>query len=299
MNVLTKVFVVLMTILSVVLVSLVVPFVANTEKFKDQVAAAEAVANAARAEAAVQQARSEATRSEMNEQLNGFKAIENSIRQSNDNLKSKLSEARSELEKSRSDLIRTQADIANLTSANDQMAKIQVDLQKELAVRRDETVKLRSQVIELGEANNNHSSATSALHRAVRLAQENLIKTQEELAQANELIRKIPPDELARLTGAGAGSGSDERDISRPPVPINARITDVKQVGETTLVQFNVGSSGGIKQNYLFQVHRDGQYLGSVVIMTVDEQAAVGRVRLLKSGAEIRSGDAARSGPIN
>lgn len=297
MNVLTKVFVVLMTILSVVLVSLVVPFVANTENFKDQVAAANAAANAARAEAAVQQARADASRADLVQQLDGFKAIENSIRQSNDNLKSKLSEAKADLEKSRSDLIRTQADIANLTSANDQMAKIQVDLQKELAVRRDETVKLRSQVIELGMANNDQSSATNALRRAVRLAQENLIKTQEELAQANELIRKIPPDELARLTRTDAGPA--EGGGSQPPVPINAQVTDVKQVGETTLVQLNVGSSGGIKQNYLFQVHRDGQYLGSVIIMTVDEQAAVGRVRLLKTGAEIKTGDAARSGPIN
>ena len=298
MNVLTKVFVVLMTILSVVLVSLVVPFVANTENFKDQVAAAKAEANAARAEAAVQQARAEATRSDLIQQIDGFKAIENSIRQSNENLKSQLSSAKADLEKSRSDLIRTQADIANLTSANEQFAKIQVDLQKELAVRRDETVKLRSQVIELGQANNDQSSATNALRRAVRLAQENLIKTQEELAQANETLRKIPQDVLISYTRPGAGD-TDTTTNPISPVPINAQVTDVKQAGETTLVQLNVGSSGGIRQNYQFQVHRDGEYLGSVVIMTVDEQAAVGRVRLLKSGAQIKTGDSARSGPIN
>ena len=296
MNVLTKVFVVLMTILSVVLVSLVVPFVANTENYKDLVKAAESRANAAETAAAIAQARADASRSELVSQFDEAKKVEAALRGSNDSLKGELATTRGDLERTRADLVRTQADIANLTSANDQFAKIQVDLQKELAMRRDETTKQAKQIIELEGANNDQSSATATLRRQVRLAQENLVKTQEELTEANRVLGIIPPDVLATYTKPSS-AGDSTTIVANPP--INAQVTDVKQAGEITLVQLNGGSSGGVKERMAFQVHRDGNYVGTVVVMTVDEQAAVARVRLLKAGGAIKAGDFVRSGPVN
>ena len=297
MNVLTKVFVVLMTILSVVLVSLVVPFVANTENYKDQVKAAESRANAAEATAAVAQQRADASRSELVSQFDDAKKVEAALRGSNDSLKGELATTRGDLERTRADLVRTQADIANLTSANDQFAKIQVDLQKELAMRREETTKQAKQIIELEGANNDQSSATATLRRQVRLAQENLVKTQEELTEANRVLSLFPPDVLSQYTKPSASASADTGVVANPP--INAQVSDVKQAGEVSLVQLNVGSSGGVKDRMVFQVHRDGNYVGTVIVMTVDEQASVARVKLLKTGGAIKAGDFVRSGAVN
>ncbi len=290
MNVLTKVFVVLMTILSVVLVSLVVPFVANTENYKDLVASAKQEAAGARTEAILAQQRSTASQSELNAQLNEMGSKLSGQVRLNDTLRSELSKATADLESARGAHARTQADIANLTAANKQMSDIAGKREEELSGLRTETVKQAKQIVELEAAVNDQASATATLRRQLRLAQENLVKTQEELTQANQKLAQAPATTPGTQTPTGPVT---------PPVAINGQVSDVRQAGEVTLVQLNIGSSSGAKERMLFQVHREGQYVGSVVLMTVDEQAAVGRVTLLKNGATIRTGDGARSGPVN
>lgn len=297
MNVLTKVFVVLMTILSVVLVSLVVPFVANTENYKDQVAAAQAEADAARANATVAASRATASQTELNNQIDEQAKIIASLRATNSDVKNQLATTQGDLERTRADLVRTQSDIANLTASNKQLTDIQIEREKELTGRRDDTTKQAKQIIELEAAVNDQASATATLRRQLRLAQENLVKTQEELAKANAIISNLTPDQLAIAQG-GSVSADGKGDIVANPA-INAQVSDVRQAGDVSLVQLNIGSSAGVRERMVFQIHREGQYIGTVAIMTVDEQASVGRVRLVKNGATIKAGDFARSGPIN
>jgi hypothetical protein len=297
LNVLTKVFVVLTTILSVVLVSLVIPFVANTEKFRDQRDAAKLETAAARADNAVLQLQVDATRSELNTQLDDVQKLLTAQRTLNDSLKGDVTTARGDLERTRADLVRTQADIANLTAAAAQFAKIQEDLQKELAARREETTKQAKSIIELDAANNDLNSIRATLTRQLRLAQENLAKTQQELAEQSEILKSIPKDYIANLNKGGTVTADD--DGISPEVVIIGQVSDAKQVGDTTLVQLNIGTTGGVKERMKFLVHREGQYLGTLIITQVDEQNSIGRIKTLKSGASIKVGDAARAGPIN
>lgn len=298
MHPLTKVFVVLMTVLSVVLVSLVVPFVANTEKYRDQRDAAVLQAKAAEANAAVAQNLADASRSELIRQIDGMQQQVNAERSLNASLKGELGTIRGDLERSRADLIRTQADIANLTAANKQYADIQVDLQKELQARREENTKMARQIIDIEAANADSTTSTATLRRQLRVAQENLVQAQEELAELNEVLRRVPQEVLAGTT-PGAGSDSEDNRGTVSVVPINTQVSQVTQAGDTTLVQLASGSAGGVKERMRFQISRDGEYMGTVVVMTVDEQAAVARVSLMKSGASIKAGDKAFSGPIN
>lgn len=297
MHPLTKVFVVLMTVLSIVLVSMVVPFVANTENYRDQREAAMSRAAAAEANAAVAQASSDASRSELNAQIDEIQKLLTAQRTLNDSLKGELATERGNLERTRADLVRTQADIANLTAANAQFAKIQDDHQKELAMRREENLKQARQIIEIETSNNDQSSSVATLRRQLRLAQENLIKTQEELSEATSALVKIPVEVRNQYLSAGVSADTDNS--FNADVVTVGQVSDVKQAGETTLVQLNIGRNGGVKERMRFVVSRDGQYLGTIVVMTVDEQAAVARVKTLKSGSTLKSGDSARSGPIN
>lgn len=294
MNVLTKVFVVLTTILSVVLVSLVVPFVANTEKYKDQRDAEAALRKAAQVDAQVAQLQVAASRTELNAQLDDVQKLLTAQRTLNDSLKGELATARGDLERTRADLVRTQADIANLTAASAQLTTIQKDMSTELNTRREENTKMAKTIIELEAANNDLASARATLERQRKLAAESLVKTQEELTEVRAELEKIPQEVRNQYRGQVVDSGG-----TSPEIAILAQVADVKQSADTTLVQLNVGAAGGIKERMKFLVHRDGQYLGTLIIMTVDDQAAVGRVTIMKAGATIKAGDAARAGPVS
>ena len=297
MHPVTKVFVVLMVILAVVMVSLVIPFVANVETYRDQRDSALLERDAARIDVATAQAAALVSRDELNAQLDQQKAIVATKDGEIAKLRGDLSNAEGALERTRADLTRTQADIANLTASHKLFADIQDALQKELAVRREETTKLAKQIIELEAANADLESSRAALNRQVRLAREQLVSVQEELERYRNELSKIPPSEREKyIKGADvATSGGGEE----PPVPIRGQITDVRQLGEdTTLVQLNVGSTSQVKERMKFRLHRGDEYLGTLVIMKVDEQQSAGRVTLLKGGAAIRAGDEALAGPI-
>ncbi len=298
MHPVTKVFVVLMVILAVVMVSLVIPFVANVETYRDQRDSALLERDSARIDVATAQAAAQVSRTELNNQLDQQKAIVATKDGEIAKLRGDLSNAEGALERTRADLARTQADIANLTASHKLFADIQATLQAELGTRREEVTKLSKQIIELEAANADLESSRAALNRQVRLAREQLVGIQEELNRYQEELKRIPPSEREKWAGnknADLGSTPGEE----PPVPIRGQITDVRQLGEdTTLVQLNVGSVSGVKERMKFRLHRGEEYLGTLIIMKVDEQQAAGRVSLLKGGAAIRTGDEALAGPI-
>ncbi len=297
MHPVTKVFVVLMVVLAVIMVSLIVPFVANVENFREQRDAAVIERDAARIDVASAQNAALMSRTELNTQLDQQKAIVSSKDGEIAKLRGDLSNAEGALERTRADLARTQADIANLTASHKLFADIQAALQTELGTRRDEVTKLSKQIIELEAANADLESSRAALNRQVRLAKEQLVGLQEELANYKNELSNIPPSVREQYGPKNAANPLTEGET--PPVPVRGQVTDVRQLGEeTTLVQLNIGSVAGVKQRMKFRLHRGDEYLGTLIIMTVDEQQSAGKVTLLKGGASIRANDEALAGPI-
>jgi hypothetical protein len=293
LNVLTKIFIVLMSVFSIVLVSVIVPFVANQENYREQRDAANVRAAGAMAQASLANELAANARKSVNDEISGLNERIKGLNSDKVKLAGERDTLRGSLASSRADLARTQADIANMASAVKQYATIQVDLQKELAVRRTDGTKLARQVLELENANNEFQSQVATMRRHGRLSNENLISAQEEIAEHKTAIAMIPKDIWNKHVNGGDSDTEPPGDVT-----IRGQVTDVRTVGEdTTLVQINVGSNDGVKERMRFVLHRGEGYLASIVILSVDEERAAGRITISKPGGKVAIGDQAWTGP--
>jgi len=293
-SILTKLFVVLMTIFSIAFVSVVVPWVANVETYKEENQMLRDEVAWAQGAQAVAEANLKTALAQQKQELNNLIAEKNTLLDLNNALKKQLGELQLAHEDQKTDLARLKAENANLVSSNKTYSTLFNELHGELRDKRDETVKLSRQVIQLEEENNDLASSRATFERAMRRTQEQLVAAQEEIQSLQQQLQTVA------TTGGDAPAAGGQVTEPRPPVPLHAQVTQVQQAGEgNTLVQLNIGSTSGVRENMRFLLHRGGQYLGTVEIMNVDEQSAAGRIRTLKPGAQIARGDSAWTGPSN
>lgn len=296
MNVLTKLFVVLMTIFAIALVSLIVPHVANEENYRDQRDEAQAREVAAKADAAAARALLDASRKELNNQIDTLRVQLDGQIGDNNILRGDLADSRGEIERLRGDLSRAQADLANMTAANRQFTSILEGLETELKTRRDENTKQAKIILELEQANNELNSSRAAMNRLVRLTREQLVAAQEEVSELMATLSKIPPQVITDINKDGTASGDDN--WFDPEFNIYGQVTEVRSLNpDTMLVQINIGANSGVKKNMRFRLHRGDEYVASMKVLTVDEQRAAGQIQILRDGATVQAGDEAWAGP--
>jgi len=151
LNILTKVFVVLMCVFSIALVALVVPYVANVENYREQLDSATNAAAAARLDAAEAQQRISDGVKEAMDEVAQLKSELSAEGRRVIMLQSSAGGLEATIAKQRGDNQQLQAQLASLTGSNNQLASIQTDLRGELKVRREDTVKQARQIIERSE----------------------------------------------------------------------------------------------------------------------------------------------------
>jgi len=290
LSVLTKVFVVLVTILSVMLVTVTVPFVANVENHRGQRDDALAAKAATEELALLRQSELSALQNNQSQLVTQLKAqSENLITQIN-LLTQKLANAEASSQSQSARNTQLEADWARLTAANQQHAQIITELQSELTERREQTVSQQTRMIQLADRNNELESQLDALTRQVRRVRENLTQLQEQNAELEGKLSRLPPEIQTLIKD----DESVDTEPFIPETPIRGYVTAVEQLQNETFVQVDVGSNDGVEPNMKFMIHRDNRFLGTLIITAVDLQEAAGRVELMQ--AELAIGDAILTG---
>ena len=285
MGVLLKVCVVLVTMLSVLLVALIVPFVANTENYKQQLDDTLVAKAAAEEMARLRQSELNAAQSRQSEQITLLNAASNNLTTQINLLTQKLAESEAQTQSERTKLSKFDADWSRLTAANQQYAQITEDLQTELKQRREQLVNQQTRNIQLADRNNELESQLEALTRQVRRVQENLTHLQEQNADLERKLAQVPPQWQPEETTVAPFV---------PDIPIRGQITRVEPMDDETFVEVNVGSNDGVASNMKFLVHRGNQFLGTLIITNVDIQNAAGRMQLLQG--QVAAGDMVLTG---
>ena len=289
MGVLTKVFIVLVAVLSVLLGTLTVTFVANTENYRQQLENALTYKAAAEETARLRQNELSAAQSNDSERIALLKGqAENLITQLNQ-LTQELAESKARAQNESAKLSKFEADWSRLTAANQQHAQITKELQSELRERREQMVDQQTRTIQLADRNNELEGQLAALTRQVRRVHEKMTNLQEENTQLTGKLAQLPPQWQARLLS--------EQTVAAPFVPetpIRGQITQIEQHEGESFVQIDVGSNDGVQSNMKFLVHRGSQFLGTLVITNVDTQNSAGRIELLQGTVAV--GDAVLTG---
>lgn len=277
MGVLLKVFVVLVTLLSVLLVALIVPFVANTENYKQQLD--DAMIAVATAEKTAKQRQAELGRAQDNESelVTRLHNTINNLTTQISQLTQKLADSEAQTQSESAKLAKFEADWSRLTATNEQYAQITKELQGELKQRREQLVNQQTRNIQLADRNNELESQLGALTRQMRRVHENLTHLQEQNADLERKLAQLPPQWQARILSQETAAAPFV-----PETPIRGRITRVQPLDDETFVEVNVGQNDGVAQNMKFLVHRGSQFLGSLIITQVDAQSSAGRLQLLQ-----------------
>ncbi len=290
MSPLSKAFVVLATLLSVVMVVLTVGFAAQTENYREKYGEATADLKVAQSSYARQNTVLSGQLAELRAALSARENADNGV---NAQLASKLGEIRSRDER----ISNLEATNARTTAA---LAAATETLQASNARSDAQDEQIRGLISDMAALARQKSEAEQAVVTAnglrdryeneVRRLQEQLIALE---AQASSLETEL--DRVGTIL-AGLGLDPDDTEIVRVGPRIAGAVTSVDQIGDgLTLVELNVGTRDGVKANMPFTIFRGDEYVGTIRITTVDTDKAVGEV-LSHSTGVVRNGDSAQTG---
>ena len=292
MSVLTKIFVVLVTFLSVLLVALVVPFVARTEDYRAQLEVKESARLKAETAAALGQREMNALEQRHGEQLALKESAERTLKDQIAQLTIDLDDARADVSGLEDEKTQAQVSMGYLAASNAQYAAITESQRQELGKYRTLAADDSRKAVELADQINLLASQRDALERQVRQSKEKSAELEARMTQVEGLWAKVP--QAMRDSNLGEQQKGVAEESFEPETPIHGRVTLVEQAGDDTFVELNVGANDGVAVNMKFWVERGGEYLGTVVIVKVVPGASAGVVKIAQG--EIAAGDAVLTG---
>lgn len=292
MNALTKAFVVVVTILSVILVALVVPFAARVPDYASQyeqmkqdrdtqLALAQEAAAKVRSDIAKVGTELEDISTQNAQLTTELGARENEIK----SLAAKLSQAQLTVDRN---------------SAAMQIAAAESQAKSDrLSQQADQINQYIGTVAELQGKGSDLSLALIEERSKVRRLSDNYLRIQEEnKALAQQLLEKTALLKIAteKLVIYEPKDGDATPDAPLPPqgLAIRGSVTKIDQVTDgLTFVQLNVGTRDLVKENMEFTVYRGDEFVGKVRIASVDTADSVGQLFI---GGGVQEGDAVRAG---
>ena len=289
MDNLTKVFVVLVTILSVMLVAVVVTFVANQENLKAETDALKTRVQIARKAAASSQYELSTLQQQNDVQIAN-------LRNKAANLQDEVNASMSEVAGLNSNLIKAGGDNERLqvqqeahTAQISTLASLTDRMENELRNLRQSLLTTQSTEIEGSQQLMAAKTKVQALEREVR-------RLKEEVTALN--VTALENAKLLRRAGITRKDVPASVGVHESDIPIHGSITAVAEAAGDVYAGVNVGRNDGVNEKMKFMVFRgDAQLVGTLVVDVVDERSASGVVTLLVNpDDQVMKGDRVLSG---
>lgn len=279
MHVLTKIFIVLVSLLAVAIVPLVAVHATNEGTFKKKWLIEQSNAAAASTSLAAQQA--------------GHAAAEQALQQTISSLQAEIAQLKGDAAKKDAIARKLESEIASakamqasinsnieiLAQTGKAGAALNESLVKELRDLRSEVVLTKRENVELDEAVSNLQAQLEVADAARKALQEELQRLGEEKNTAIASVAKYVayfgelPAARAGVTASEGGRVPADRDLS-------ATIINVTRSNDTTLAEINAGSRDGVKEGWVMMIGDNGKFIGNLRIIEVDVNRATGVVEL-------------------
>jgi len=293
LSILTKIFVILVAVLSILLVGLIVPFVAKVEDFRGQLQQEQERRLTAERTVRLRQAEITALQDRESERIKELRGEIATLTSQGASLTEELAGNRSQLQEAKSMTAKREADISSLTAANNQFASTLGSLQAELRQRREQSVEQATRMIQLADRNNELESQLDSLTRQVRRLREQMTAMQGRNEELEVAFERLDPAIRREIFGQAPQTSEASRTFT-PTVRISGTVTEVQKLDDEMFIEVNIGRNDGVLPDMQFWVHRGGEYVGTLVITKVDATAAAGRMRLVER--EVVRGDAVLTG---
>ncbi|MDA1008168.1 MAG: hypothetical protein O2800_04080 [Planctomycetota bacterium] len=284
MHILTKIFVVLVTLLAVATVPFVVVQSANEAEFKSRYESEKSGGEAARADLSASRAQHARIEADLQAQLTASESKFESVLTELQTVQSDLQQAEQSFETLKGQKAQLEASIAVLAESDRARGALIESLSKELGQIRDRAVDSERQLVEVRKTFEIVSSNFDAAQSAQLALQEEIVRLHEE--QSKEIVRLREEQSKAALSVAVEVSDSGTELVGIEVVPgvhpnkdVVARVTDVRRVGGTTYAAIDQGQRSGVEVGWIMAVADGETYIADLRIVRIDANEAVGIVQ--------------------
>lgn len=281
MHILTKVFVVLAAVLSLMLAAATMIYANNAETVRQAYVDADLARTLSERTLAAQadmHARDSATllgEIEAREQQNAdLRADMESLKIENDRLRRDAQEAEVARE-------RIEGRISQLGVASRTQATLIESYKDEVSTLRDMELRFRDERLQLEDVVADQSSQLEVLLQENRALQEQLAAVRADL-------------ETAKTGGSVASKTAGPAtpvQLSGPPIFGSVQAVEVEAATGKTLVQVDLGANDRVRENVKLLVFRGDTFVANLVLKRVDLQDSLGEIVLLAPGLDVRAGD--------
>lgn len=275
MHVLTKVFIVLVSLLSVLLVPLVVVYSQNEDSYKAKYEAANAQKLISQDNLRNTEQRNAAVTAQLGSEINELNRDKADLESQATNLQVQLRASESKLvsaEGLKAEIFGKLATLSSVTKANQLIVN---SLLTETRGLRSDMVRIREQNTELDEALREVTGQLEVAIAARRALHEELQRIKDEQGEA---MAKIA-DFTARFGDIEPVAVSQFGGIA-PDVDMDTAIIAVRRNPQGTYAEIDAGERDGVKVGWIMTIHHGGKFIGNLRIEQVDINRATGVVLL-------------------
>lgn len=274
MHVLTKIFIVLVSLLAVLLVPLVVVYAHNENSYKARFSDAELRTATAQEALKAAEARSGAEQSRLQAQIDELRAQNGTLQSDKASSDVAARAMQSELTTARATFGAITANIEKITLSLEANHQLTDSLVSEIRELRSNAVAIERQKVELDEALREVTSQLEVAEQARRALAEELARVKEEHTKALAKIAQYVAVHGDVDVRAGA---LRDRGIT-PDKTLTATIIRVDRSAGQVMAEIDAGSRDGVKEGWNMNISHGGTYIGNLRIINVDINRATGIV---------------------
>jgi hypothetical protein len=271
-HVLTKIFIVLVSLLAVLLVPLVVVFATNENNYKARWQEAESLKAMALEEAKTAGTRLVADRTQLELQIEELKRANQELDKARTEADTTARLVQSQLAAANATQQTIVGDIAMVKNILEASHQLTESLVSEVRTLRTQAVALEREKVELDEANRDILSQLEVAEQARRALAEEFQRLKDEHSKAMT--------QLGMAISQGFGKRDDIRTGVRPDITLTAAVVRVERSSGQVLAEIDAGSRDGVKKDWTMTIGSGGNFIANLRIVNVDINRATGIVTL-------------------
>jgi peptidoglycan hydrolase CwlO-like protein len=281
-HVLTKVFVVIAALLSILLAGMVIVHAGNTDKVRANYVEQQVLAQTYQAQLAGQSSQSGSAQTRLLDQIQQLQNENQQLRSQMTDLASERANLMADRNRVQSEKTTSESKIGELTETARTQSTLIAAMREELSVLRASEASARKKQLDGEDRINDLSSKNEVLTQNIRALQE-------ELTERTRALQAAATSGGAKQTDARASMVPFEYSGPR----IVGRVENVQKDSASgrTLAKISVGSNDRVANNMLLRIVRDNEFVANIVVSDTDLSFSVGAVDFLGRSVEVREGD--------
>jgi len=273
-HILTKIFIVLVTLLAVAMVPLVATYTSNENSYKSMYRASNDQQLLAQSRASDAEQALISQQLQMQQDIDAREATIGSLRSSQSSTRASIESMNDQIRTLKSQLDQSNANLQALSTASQVNSELKERFVKENYDLREKLIKGTRQVMEMEDTLEQIQYEADEAERAKRKATEERRLMETQLIDLSDkydaFVAKYGELEVVAAVETGVA----------PNKTLTGVVLQVSRADENVLVEINVGSRDGVQEGWVMTVGDDGTFLGRLLIHEVDINRSVGRVTL-------------------